>query len=202
MRSASVAFKSVVLLLSIGALWGADKEKPFKPGPIESYPCRLTQEKVTIAAEPFDKEEETKTAFGKLNPNRYGILPMLVLIRNDSEETISLEDLRVEYITEARQRIEATPARDVAKTNSPARPRVTPGPWPGPVPRGTRNNPLNAWEIEGRAFVARMLPPGETASGFFYFQAPHRAGASLYITGLKEARSRRPLFYFEIPLDK
>jgi hypothetical protein len=25
---------------------------PFKPGPTESYPCRQTQEKVTIAVQP------------------------------------------------------------------------------------------------------------------------------------------------------
>lgn len=202
MKRAVAAFKSVVLLLSICAAQGADKEKPFQPGPVESYPCRLTQEKVTVAAEPFETEAETKTAFGKLNPNRYGILPVLVVIRNDSEATIRLDEMRVEYITATRQRIEATPASEVAKTDSPSRPRVTPGPWPGRVPRGTRNSPLRAWEIEGRAFVARMLPPGETASGFFYFQAPHRAGATLYVTGLKEARSGRALFYFEIPLDK
>jgi hypothetical protein len=202
MKIARVAFKPIVLLLSICAAQGADKEKPFKPQPIESYACRVTQEKVTVAAEPFETEAEAKTAFGKLNPNRYGILPVLVVMRNDSDATISLEDMRVEYITANRQRIEATPASEVSKVDSPARPKVTPGPWPGPVPRGTRNSPLKAWEIEGRAFAARMLPPGETASGFFYFQAPHRAGATLYITGLKEARSGRALFYFEIPLDK
>jgi hypothetical protein len=47
-----------------------------------------------------------------------------------------------------------------------------------------------------------MLPPGETASGFFYFQATHRPGATLYLTGIKEAGTQRDLFYFEIPLDR
>jgi hypothetical protein len=45
-----------------------------------------------------------------------------------------------------------------------------------------------------------MLPPGESASGFVYFQTSHRPGSVLYITGIRDAASRRELFYFEIPL--
>jgi len=47
-----------------------------------------------------------------------------------------------------------------------------------------------------------MLPPGELASGFFYFQTPHRPGGVLYITGIREASTRRELFYFEIPFER
>jgi hypothetical protein len=199
----SLASKPFVLLLSIVALWGADKETPFRPKPIDSYPCRQTLEGLTIAAEPFDTPEETKEAFGKLNPNQYGILPVLVVMRNSGKATLSLEQLRVEYIAESRSRIAATPAAEVRYATGPSRPTPRPGPLPSPRPRlGRRNNPLSAWEIEGRAFVARMLPPGETASGFFYFQATHRPGATLYLTGIKEAGTQRDLFYFEIPLDR
>jgi len=189
--------------MSICAAQAADKDKPFQPGPIDSYVCRTTQEGVTIATEPFDREEETRLAFGKLNPNRYGVLPVLLIMKNAGQSAISLEGMRVEYITATRQRIEATPPRDVIKSSTPGPPRVSPGPWPTPIPRtGNKKSPLNVWEIEGRAFVARMLPPGETVSGFVYFQAPHRDGATLYITGLREASTRRDLLYYEIPLDK
>ena len=46
-----------------------------------------------------------------------------------------------------------------------------------------------------------MLPPGESAHGFFYFRTAHRSGASLYVTGMREASSGKDLFYFDIPLD-
>ena len=188
-------------MLSIVTALGADKEKPFQAAPVDSYPCRQTIEKVTIAADPFDKEEKTKQAFGKLDPNRYGILPVLVVIRNGGAAALSLEAVRMEYITESRNKIEATPARDVPRTLGSKQPKVYSAPLP--IPRTSRGkNPLTAWEIEGRAFSAKMLPPGESASGFFYFQAPHRAASILYITGIREAASGRELFYFEIPLDK
>jgi hypothetical protein len=197
----SFASKWFVLLLSIVAALGADKEKPFQAGPVDSYPCRQTIEKVTIAADPFDKEEKTRQAFGKLNPNRYGILPVLVAVRNDGAAALSLDAMRVEYLTESGDRIEATPARDVPRTTGPKKPEVYRGPLP--LPRTSRvKSPLSVWEIEGRAFSAKMLPPGQSASGFFYFQAPYRSSSVLYITGIREAASRRELFYFEIPLDK
>ena len=203
MRKMSFASKSFVLLLSIFAALGADKEKPFKPGPLESYPCRVTQEKLTIAAEPFDREQEVKQAFGKLNPNQYGVLPVLVLVRNDGTGTLMLDGMQVEYIADSRQKIEATPPRDVAKSGGKKPPKIYPGPIPTRLPgTGSKKSPLDTWEIEGRAFAAKALPPGESASGFFYFFAPYRPGASLYITGIRESPSQRELFYFEIPLDK
>lgn len=194
------ASKSLVLLLSICAAQGADKNAPFKPGPPDSYACRQTQEKVTIAVQPFETQEKTRLAFDKLDPNRYGILPVLVIVRNDGPATLMLEGLRVEYISESRQKVEAIPSREVAKVNAPGRPRMPGGPLP--IPRSsTKKNPLTDWTIEGRAFAAKALPPGESASGFFYFEARHQSGASLYITGLRDASTKRELFYFEIPLD-
>jgi hypothetical protein len=72
---------------------------------------------------------------------------------------------------------------------------------PSPLPTGLgKKNPLDAWEIEGRAFAAEVLPPGQSANGFFYFQTGYQRGASLYLSGLREAESGRELLYFEIPI--
>ena len=198
----SFASKWFVLLLSIVAAPGADKEKPFQAEPAASYACRQTIEKVTIAADVFDKQEKTSQAFGKLNPNRYGILPVLVVIQNDSSAALTLETMRVAYISESRQKIEATPAREVPYTRGPKQPSVYNPPLPRLPKTGSSKNPLSAWEIEGRAFSAKMLPSGQSASGFFYFQAPYQSGSVLYISGIQEAGSRRELFYFEISLDR
>ena len=61
-------------------------------------------------------------------------------------------------------------------------------------------NPLNAWEIEGRAFSAEMIPPGNSAYGFLYFQTGIQKGSTLYLSGLKEAGTGQELLFFEIPL--
>lgn len=192
----------LILFLSIVVALGADKDKRFEAGPAGSYPARQTIQQLTIAADPFATEAKTRQAFGKLNPNRYGVLPVLVVMENESSQALSLEALRVAYITADGQKIEATPADEVRYAAGPRRPRVVPGPLP-PLPGSSsrRKTPLDAWEIEGRAFVAKMLPPKESASGFFYFQAPHRAGAKLFVSGIRVAATGQELFFFEIPLD-
>ena len=185
-------------------MFGADKDEKFDPGPIESFADKQTVEKLTVAVDAYSTADETKKAFGKLNPNQHGILPVLVVMRNSGDQTLTLEEMRVEYITPSRQKIEATPAREVARVGGVQQPRLNPNPLPIPTgPRASvKKSPLSAWEIEGRAFAAVMLPPGESASGFFYFQAAHSPGSILYITGVKEAATRRELFYIEVPLSR
>ncbi len=195
----SLRRKSVILLLSIAAALAADKKDArFAPGPAASYPNKETQDGVTVAALAYETAEQARTAFGKLNPYEHGVLPVLLIIHNDSTHALNIEQLQVEYVRDDRQRIEATPAKDVPYLHGPDRPK----PSASPIPRRARKNPLDAWEIDGRAFAARMLPRGEAAHGFFYFQTKHRGGSRLYVTGLRQAGSNKELFYFEINLDK
>ena len=194
-------FKRLALVLSIAAVYAADKDAPpFKPGPAASYANHQTNAQITIAVEPYVTEDKVKAAFGKLNPYQYGILPVLVVIQNDSGKTIKLDRLRSEYVDPSRDRVDATPAREVRYLRPPQRPNVITGPAGIPKVLKTKKNPFDAWEIEGRAFAATMLPTGQSASGFFYFQTEVRHGSTIYLSGLSEAGTGRDLFYFEIPL--
>jgi hypothetical protein len=47
----------------------------------------------------------------------------------------------------------------------------------------------------GRAFSANMLPPGQSASGFFYFQSGFAWGWNLSLSGLEEADTRQASLY-------
>jgi hypothetical protein len=192
---------SIALFGGFAAAAAADKEPHFAPGAAASYATRQTNDKVTIAAVPYVTAEQTRSAFGKLDPNRYGILPMLIVIRNDGSQTIRFDSMRVEYVTSDRRHVDATPAKDVPYLSGAREPRMENGPIPG---AGTHvkkvKNPLADGEIGVRAFSAPVLPPGEQASGFFYFQAGNRLGAKVYITGIKESRTGKELLYFEIPL--
>lgn len=200
----SFTSKSLILFLSITVTCPADKDKErFDPGPANAYPARQTVQDLTIAVKAYGTEELAREAFGKLNPNKHGILPVLVVTQNDGREALNLDAMRVEYIAPTGENIEATPAEDVRYARGPSKPNVAPAPVPRvPGVGGRKKNPLDAWEIEGRAFAAKMLPPGESAHGFVYFQTPHRKGAKIYITGIREAPTGKELFFFEIPLEK
>jgi hypothetical protein len=191
-----------LLFVSITAASGAGNEKaPFQAKAASEYPHKQTSEKVTIAADQAITDEQTKEAFGKLNPWRYGVLPVLVVIQNDSPNALRVDGVRFTYILPDRTKIEATPAADLKYMRGARQPKTVPGPLGGiHVGKGSKN-PLAEWEIEGRAFSAKMIPPGQSASGFVYFQAPQTSeAASLYISGLVNAVTKNELYYFEIPL--
>ena len=192
---------ALIVLLSIAAA-GADDNKPrFAPGRASSYPNHQTQDKITIAAVPYVSDDQARLAFGKVNPNKYGVLPVLVMIENGTGKALRL-DLEAEYIDPGGRHVEATPASDVLYIGSNVKAPRMPGttPYPNPFPHGPKKGPLNTSEIETRAFSAKMLPGGESAFGFFYFQTVHIPGSRIYLNGFTDAATGKEYFYFEVPL--
>jgi hypothetical protein len=192
-----------LLLIISSAAFGASAENTtFQARPAGEYPHRQTSEKITIAAEQFITDEQTKDAFGKVNPWRNGILPVLVVVQNDSPSAIRVDRLRFIYVLPDRTKVESTPAAELKFLRGAKQPSSIPKPTVGGIKLGKNaKNPLAAWEIEGRAFSAKMVPPGQSASGFVYFQTPTSSeAASLYLSGLVNASTGNELYYFEIPL--
>lgn len=153
-----------------------------------------------MAAEAFSTAEQTKAPFGKLNPNEHGVLPVLLVLQNEGKTVIKLDQIKVEYVDAEKRHIESIPAQELPYLKPPERPTVKAHPIP-PVFQRKKKNALTAVELDQRAFGAKMLPPGDAVSGFFYFQSDHRPGASVYITGLRNAATGQEMFYFEIPLN-
>lgn len=180
----------------------ADKDAPvFRPKPAAEYPNSTRQEGLRMGAEIFGSADQTKGAFGKLNPNEHGVLPVLVVMQNDSKNVIRLEGLKIEVIDSNKDRWQNIPPQELPYLKPPERPTVKASPIP-PIFQRKKKNALTAIELDQRGFAAKMLPPGESASGFFYFQTPNEPGLTLYLTGLRNAATGQELFYFEIPLDK
>ena len=189
----------LILLLSIAVFAAVDQRAPLRVEPIDTYEARQRVDKVIIAVVPYDTPEKCRTVFGKLNPNEHGILPVLLIIRNEAAETVQLDRARIEYASSNRRRIEATPAQEVRFLGGANRPGVVVSPTG--QPRVSRSkNPLDKWEIEGRAFAAKLLPPGDQAHGFVYFQTGHLSNSTLLVSGIRLMRSQKELFYFEIPM--
>jgi hypothetical protein len=199
--TASGLKRRALLLASIAFVaFAADEKTTFQAKPAASYAHKQTSEKVTIAAEQFITDEQAKEAFGKVNPWRLGVLPVLVVIQNDSPAAVRIDRIQFTYVLPDRSKVEATPAGELRflksfkpPTNNPQFPKI-----PG---LGKNKNPLAGWEIEGRALSAKMIPPGQSVSGFVYFQLPNSSAAStLYVSGLMNAVSGAELYYFEVPL--
>src|SRR5260370_27281450 len=133
-----------VLMLAAPGFADKKEEVKFSPGPAASYATKQTNENVTIALKAYDTEELARTAFGKVNPYQYGILPILFVIQNDTNETLKLEHMRVKYTDYNGQEIESTPAAEVPYAiEHPKRPSA---PVTLPIPpelRKKHKNPLS-----------------------------------------------------------
>src|ERR1017187_3007020 len=99
------------IILSISAALADEKDKRFSPGSASSYPTKQVQGKVTVAAVPYVNDDEIRSAFGKGNPYKAGVLPVLVIIQNDSDQALRL-DLEAAYIDAREKHIDAISPRD------------------------------------------------------------------------------------------
>jgi hypothetical protein len=191
--------KRLVLFTSIAVAFAADKPADFKASPAASYPSKQTVSQITIAADPYLSEEKQKTAFGKVKLTDYDVTPILIVIQNDGDKAIKLDRMKVQLSGPDHKAIDSTPPAEVRYLNPVGRPKAIQGPGTK-VAVIHKKNPLNEWEIEGRAFAAQMLAPGQSAYGFFYFQTGMHGENTVVVNGLYEAASGKELLFFEIPV--
>ncbi|HLH03086.1 MAG TPA: hypothetical protein VKX25_09970 [Bryobacteraceae bacterium] len=180
----------------------AAEDKGFRAGPASSYPHQES-EKVTIGAKPYTSADDVESAFGKkIDFGRYGVVPVLVVVENKREKALDMRELEASLVATDGRQAKAVPPEDLPFLATEGHPPNQTGvklPVPVHIPK---KNPLNSPEIAIRAFSAKMLAPGDSASGFFYFEAKPEAGDKLYVNGLKDARSQQELLYFEFGLGK
>ena len=153
---------AVMVLLSITAALAIDKDS-FSPGKASSYKGAQTLDKITIAAVPFLTDEETRPAFEKLNPNKHGVLPVLVVLENGTGKALRL-NLKAEFVNASGQHVSATPGDDVIYLEGiKTPPKIYDPSITGlPLPRKrVKKGPLNIWQIPGRQFASKLLPAGE-----------------------------------------
>lgn len=171
-------------------------DEPFRPKPASSYPSHQKIGSLVLAAVRFETDSATRPLFG-VNPNEYGVLPVLLILDNQGGETLMLDRMRVSYQARGVE-VLPTPPQELPSVLAPNRPRVG---IRSPIPLPKKKNPLARVEFEARAFSAKTLLKGETAHGFFYFETRFNPGAILYITGIREGPGGKELFYAEVPID-
>jgi hypothetical protein len=193
----SIAFVAALLL---AAPWSDDK--PFQAGKATDYAHQLS-EQVLVGAKAFDNADLVADAFGKkVDLLKYGVLPVLVVVENKRDKSIDLKDMEVTLVASDGRHVSSISADELPMLAKDGHRRPK---QPGegiPLPLPQKKNPLAAQEILARAFLAKMLPPGDSTSGFFYFEAQSEVGDTIYLSGMKDARSGKEILYFEFPLRK
>jgi hypothetical protein len=135
-----------------------------------------------------------------VKPHEKGILPVLVVVQNDTGRPLRL-DLKTEFVTPEGEHVTALTPDDVMRWQDGMKRPDQRMKVPIPLPRGNKKGPLNTPEIEGRAFNVKFIPPGESAHGFVYFDVTDVKGSLLYLSGIHDASTGKAFFYYELPLD-
>ncbi len=191
----------VIASITLAAVVGlAHEDAIFRAKAAGDY-AHQASDKVTVGAKAFDTEDLTMQAFGKkADLLKYGVLPVLVVIENKRDRAIDIQNLQVELVATDGRHGQAISPDDVMHLGEPNRkpPKLGTGPLPIPLPR--KKNPLNTPEIVERAFSAKVVPANDSVSGFFYFEAQPETGDSLYLNGVRDAKTSKELLYYEFPL--
>jgi len=184
-------------------------DKGFTPPPAaaaQTYPAHETHddEKVSIAMDPYDTQE--KASIFKVKYREIDFLPVRLIITNDGSTPIMMNDLKVEYITAGRDKLEPATRDDIVRRITHPHKAATRTPLPFPVPRGKPDvlKKDQEEEIQSANFVPFPVTPHTTYSGFLFFDVrdirDFKEGAHLYLSGLKAGT--KELFYFDIPMEK
>jgi hypothetical protein len=161
-------------------------------------------EKVAIAADPYDTAEKAKIF--SVNFHDHGFLPVFFVVTNDGNQPISIADMQVTLTTANNSKL--TPAspddiyRRLVNPQGGTKPQM-----PFPLPRSKVKGTISEKErneVENSQFAAKAVEPHNTQSGFLFFDVQDisspLAGAHIYVTGVDDAKGTE-LMYFDIPMD-
>jgi hypothetical protein len=160
-------------------------------------------EKVSIAADPYDNPEKAKIF--TINFADHGFLPIFFIVTNDGDQPVSIVRMQIKLITANRSKLTPIGTDDLYRRLSNPQAKTgtnNPLPFPRKVKGGVTKQQMD--EMESSQFAARAVEPHTTQSGFVFFDvsdlnSPLR-NATIDISGLADAKGNELLF-FEIPMD-
>jgi hypothetical protein len=164
-------------------------------------------EKLAIAAEPYDTRE--KMALFRVDYISHGVMPIRLIVTNNSDRPISLRDARILFVTSTGDRIQAAEPEDVERLMTRKEREGAKIPMPGPIPAIKLKPKASDKEIEQDCdtfeFQALVVEPHTTRAGFLFYDVSGLTrplgDALLNLHTIKDADGKE-LFYFEIPFNK
>lgn len=196
---------TVVVALSLVCLASKEFSMP-KTQPAAAYPAHdyHSAEKVTVGLDPYDAPP--KSNIFVVHYREMGLLPILLVITNDSDQPIELTDIKGQLVTGDGTKLGTATEDDIYRRVSHPNASGARAPIPFPTRRVKGGVNTKEWgEIETATFKAKAVEPRSSQSGFLFFDISDVAnplkGARFYLTGVRDS-SGNALMYFEVPMDK
>jgi hypothetical protein len=213
-RPLCVVFAMLSISLPGLAQTGGPAGDPAKPkGTLPPSMPRDEHDGLSISVDPYADAARAKEKFGKANPVEIGVLPLEVIVRNDTDRPIRLNlatiQLEVRLKNGGRQDIAWLTAEEVASAIAHPAGSPTPSarrlpPLGVPLPTKDKKTEKLAEILRPLTLDADVVAPKGTIHGFLYFNLNHdmslAPGASLYVPDATIVPSNKALMFFEVPL--
>src|SRR5664279_4491642 len=193
------AIQLSLLCLALPA-WASDHTPPpVQPASAFAAVEVHDDEKVSIAAEPFDTRE--KASIFRVDYLGHGVMPVRLIVTNNGNRPISLRDARILFMTAAGDKIQAAEPEDVERLMTRKEREGTKIPLPGPLPKIKLKPKASDKDIEedfnNFEYGALVVEPHTTRAGFLFYDVSELdhplQGAKLHLHKLRDADGKELL---------
>lgn len=196
-----------LLRLAPSAVAASDHKTAPPANPAKQYATfdAHAEEHVTIAADPCDDPKQC--SFFRLPYIQHGLLPVRVIITNDSDHALSLNDARMQFISANNDKIPAATEDDINRRlftiKSAEGTKI-------PIIPITIHHPVDKKIVQDDddfGFRTTTVQPHSTLAGYLFYDVkdldePALAHAELYVKMIHTVDGKLELFAFSIPFDK
>lgn len=198
----------VNLSLTLAANAYAADKKPPPARPANQYAAfeAHPNEHVAIAVDPCNDPRDC--SFFRLPYVQHGFIPVRVIITNDGDDALSLEEVRIQFISANRDVIPAALPDDLNRrlfsTKSAKGTKIP------IIPITVHHAPVDKKVTEDDndfGFQGTTVRPHSTLAGYLFYDVrglddPPLKGAELYVKMIRTMDGKKELFAFSIPFNK
>ncbi len=201
------AIPMLLLGLALPAGGSSHTSPPVQPATTFAAVEVHEDEKVAIAAEPYDTRE--KEAIFRVDYLSHGVMPIRLIVTNNGDRPISMTEARILFITAAGDKIQVAEPADVERLMTRKEREGGTISLPSPLPNIKLKPAASIGEIEKDfdtfQYNALKIEPHTTRAGFLFYDVSGLdhplEGAKLHLRKLRDSDGNE-LYYFEIPFDK
>jgi hypothetical protein len=206
-----LALVGCLSICAAGSVLAGYKARPYKPVAIESYPCRLTSEGLTVAVGPLFTDALAAKVFDKKDIVTRGILPAAIIVSNNNDFPVEVNGTSIELLVNGERILPVDPDKAIRRLYGRSlQQQEVRVPSPVPLPRiAIKGEAGDAFEdLTHKHFALKTIEPKSVLAAFVYFPVHtlpdlHQAlaHALIYIPQLRRAETLEEMMFFEIDLN-
>jgi hypothetical protein len=164
-----LSFVSCGVLACAWLSFAGYKARRYEALPIDSYPCRLTSEDITVAIDPMFSDQLAAKAFDKTDIVSSGVMPVAIIISNKNRFPVEFNGFSIELLVKEDHIRPLTPEQAVRQIFQYRRTeREVRIPSPVPIPRIeiTRVNSDAFDDFTYKHLGIKRVEPDSVGAGF------------------------------------